>query len=516
MLDSGPARWQNRAAVDDASALLRLFAPSGRGRAWSYVLAAAGTAAVTAVDMALLGRLNVASLALLYLLPVMLASARGGLKPGLTASLLAALAFNFFLVPPRFTLRIFDPDHLVTMILLFAVAALISELAARLRAAAARAEAEAEDSRLLAAFGRKLANARTAEDVEGMLCLQLAATFGVRAGVLGIGEEAVACRATSDATPELPDLDLAAARWAHAHGEVTGRGQPTMAGADWLFVPLAASGARHGVVALARKDARLPVSAERMRLLEGVVTEGAQALARFDLAAEASRIEQQRERERLREALLSSVSHDLRTPLTVILGELEAMTGDGAARVREEARRLDRRIGNLLEMSRIEAGALRLATTPIDLAEATAGAIDDMRRELTGVQVDVAIPPDLPLVRADPRLLHHMLINLLDNARKFARSAIRIEALVGNGVLLVVRDDGPGLPDGAEALVFDRFRQLRGSDRLGGSGLGLGIVRGFAEAMGAGVGAARGPDGGAEFRIHFPPASVVRPPMAAE
>lgn len=500
--------------MDDASALLKLFANSRRSDAWGYALGALGAVLITALDMGLLGRLNVASLALLYLLPVMLASAQGGLAPGLVTSALAALAFNFFLVPPRFTLRIFDPDHLVTMILLFAVAAVISEFAARLRAAADRAEAAAEDSRLLASFGHKLANARSADQVDTILCLQLAATFHASTAVLDVDGPAVACRVASGDTPDLSDLDLAAVRWAHANGETTGRGQPTMASAEWLFVPLAAAGTRLGIAAIARTDARPPIPPARMPLLTGLVTEAAQALARLRLAAEAAELEQQREHERLRDALLSSVSHDLRTPLTVILGELALIEGEGAARVRAEARRLDRRIGNLLEMSRLEAGALRLAIVATDLADAVAVALDDMGRELDGIAVALDLAPDLPMVRADPRLLHHILINLLDNARKFARGAIRIEGRATDSVTLAVIDDGPGLPPGGDALVFDRFRQLQGSDRLGGSGLGLGIVRSFAEAMDAQVSASTRPGGGAEFRIAFPDAAVTR--LAAE
>lgn len=507
------ASAQYRPAVDDASALLKLFAARRLSRAWRFLPGVIGVALVTAIDMALLGRLNVASLALLYLMPVMIASARGGLAAGLAASVLAALAFNFFLVPPRFTLRIFDTDHVVTMILLFAVAAMISELAARLRAAVGRAEAAAEDSRLLASFGQKLAGVRSPDQVEATLCLQLAATFHARAAVLDVGAD-IGCRVSSDAPPDLSDLDLAAARWAHGNGEITGCSQPTMASAKWLFVPLAAGGARFGVVALARSDALPPVSSARMPLLTGLVTGAAQALARLRLADEAAEIDRQRQHERLRDALLSSVSHDLRTPLTVILGELAMMKGAGAARVRAEARRLDRRIGNLLEMSRLEAGALRPAIVPTDLTEAVAGALDDMARELEGIAVTVDLAPDLPLVRADPRLLHHILINLFDNARKFAKGAIGIEGRSGDAVVLVVIDDGPGLPPDSEALVFDRFRQLKGSDRLGGSGLGLGIVRSFAEAMDARVSAANREGAGAEFRIEFPNPAVLR--QAAE
>ncbi len=226
-----------------------------------------------------------------------------------------------------------------------------------------------------------------------------------------------------------------------------------------------------------------------------------------------------RERDRLRGALLSSVGHDLRTPLTAVLAAAAELrrentaNADVVATLEAEARRLDRYIANLLDMVRIEAGAIHLSVEPVDLTDAAAAAVRDVARGLKGRPLQVEVPPDLPLVRLDPQLLHHCLINLIDNAAVHGRPGTPIAVVAerdGDGVALAVVDEGPGLPSGAEARVFETFVRLEGSDRRGGTGLGLAIVKGFAEVMGAEVAARdRGEPRGAAFTLHFPAALLV-------
>ena len=226
-----------------------------------------------------------------------------------------------------------------------------------------------------------------------------------------------------------------------------------------------------------------------------------------------------RTRDRLRAALLSSVSHDLRTPLTAVIGAADELdhgcTPELIGTIKSEAARLNRFVANLLDMARVEAGAIRLAIEAIDLSDAVTGAAHDARRALAGHPVRLDVPPDLPLVRADPQLLHHCLLNLLDNAGRYGdpSTEIVIEGVNRFGeVRLAVLDHGPGLPPGRETEVFDTFTRLAGSDRaVGGTGLGLAIVKAFAEAMGMGVEAA-GREGGAAFTLVFPPALIVRAP----
>jgi two-component system sensor histidine kinase KdpD len=437
-------------------------------------------AAVTGVGAALTDRLEAASIALLYLLPVMLVSARWGLMAGLGTGAVSALAFNFFLLPPRYTLRIADPDNLVTMLVLFAVAAATSQLTDRLRRAIHQANLTAADNIEIAGFTRIVAAMADPVAVER----HLADTFAglTSAGVMIAPDE-----------DGMNGLDRAAARWALAHGGITGRGTEVMAGADHLFVPVAGG----SLLALSA-----PVPVARRPLIEALAVQAGHAIERIRLAAERQEIDRHHEREALRTALLSSVGHDLRSPLTTIIGEVETGAPEAMPRIAVEARRLERLIDNLLGMARIEAGEIRLAIEPIDLIDAVQAALQDVR----DVTADIALPADLPFVRADPQFLHHMLVNLLDNARKHGSGAVSIIGrAVDGGVQLDIADDGPGLPPGSETAVFERFARLAGSDRIPGSGLGLAIVRGFGSAMGIGTSAGNRAGGhGAVFTLSFP------------
>ena len=237
------------------------------------------------------------------------------------------------------------------------------------------------------------------------------------------------------------------------------------------------------------------------------------------LESEMRDIDKARERDRLRAALLSSVSHDLRTPLTAVLGaaaELRRRSHDPLLdTIDSEALRLNRFVANLLDMARVEAGALRLHVEPVDLTDAVSAAIHDVRRSLEGRPIQFEVPPDLPLVNVDPQLFHHCLLNLLDNAGRYgdpgAPITIRAQRTYGE-LILSVLDEGPGLPSGQEMEVFETFKRLEGSDRsVSGTGLGLAIVKGFAEAMGMTADAGNRPDGGgARFSLHFPERLLTR------
>jgi len=281
------------------------------------------------------------------------------------------------------------------------------------------------------------------------------------------------------------------------------------------------AGARvHAVLGVARADAGRAVRPDQLPLLLALLDQAGLAFERIDLEERMAALSQDRERDRLRAALLSSVSHDLRTPLTTALGllaEIQPANDSQAAQltaVRGEAERINRFVANLLDMVRIESGALHQSVEPLDLAEAVAAAAHDLRRELSGHPVRMGIAPDLPLVRLDPRLFHHCLINLLDNAAKYGppKSPIDVSARrLPDGIALAVADAGPGIPPGDEQRIFDSFTRLDVSDRKGGTGLGLAIVKGFAEAMGLAVRAGNRADGpGAEFVLTLP-ASLLCP-----
>jgi two-component system sensor histidine kinase KdpD len=243
------------------------------------------------------------------------------------------------------------------------------------------------------------------------------------------------------------------------------------------------------------------------------------ALERMRLGEDMREIVELKERDRLRAALLSSVSHDLRTPLTAILGSIAELkrTGDDplVEAIDAETQRLKRFVDNLLDMARVEAGALKLRLEPVDLTDAVASAVHDTRVTLERHPIDLQVSPGLPLVRVDPQLFHHCLINLLDNAGRYADPDTPITILAErtpDALDLSILDVGPGLPAGREHEVFETFRRLEGSDRSkGGTGLGLAIVKGFAQAMGLEVEAAnRGTPRGARFTLRFPEALLIR------
>jgi two-component system, OmpR family, sensor histidine kinase KdpD len=497
--------------------------PGAWGRPIGYAVSTGLVASVTALGVAVYSFGNLTNLALLYLIPVMAAATFYGLRTGLFTGLLSSLAYNFFFLPPLHSLTVQDPENILTILILLGVALVTSQLAARVRLQADLAQRSSGQNAALAGFARTLAGLSTVPEVGEALCAEVARLRGIQAILLLPGETAPMLAAASLADPKLGPIELAAADWAMAQAQPAGRGSAIVAASEWLFEPLVAGGRVLAVLGIAADDGGDPVRPDQRPLLAGFIDQAALSLGRIHLVAEMANVSQLKERDRLRAALLSSVSHDLRTPLTTILavaGQIRAARCEGldpalADGLVAEAERLNRFVANLLGMARVEAGALRLRSEAIDLTDAVAAAVHDLRSRLDDRPVRLDVPVDLPLVRADPQLLHHCLINLLDNAGKYSDrdGAITIRgARGGEGLALAILDQGPGLAQGREADVFETFARLEGSDRKGGTGLGLAIVKGFAEAMGMTASAANREDGkGAVFSLHFPQALIVRP-----
>ncbi|WP_375398086.1 DUF4118 domain-containing protein [uncultured Sphingomonas sp.] len=495
-------------------------APARRTRsrpAWGtragYAWTTAMVAAVTAVGSGLFHILNLGNVALLYLLPVMAAASLFGLRTGLFAGLASSLAYNFFFLPPTHTLTVSNPENVVSIIVLLGVAVVTSQLTARVRAQADLAASSARSNAALAGFLRQLTSLGDRVEVSRAICTEIARLFELRAVILEEEETGLAIQAASAPDTRLETMELAAAQWVQDTGQPAGRGSVTLTASDWLFQPLKAGGHTLAVLGIAREDGGDPIRSDQLPLLSSLLDQAALALERLRLEADMRDVDAVRERDRLRSALLSSVSHDLRTPLTSVLA--------GAAELRREidhpllvmieseALRLNRFVSNLLDMARVEAGAMRLRIEPVDLTDAVAGAVADTRRSLEGHPINLEVLPNLPLVSVDPQLFHHCLLNLLDNAGRYADPGtpitVRAERSYGQ-LTLAVLDEGPGLPPGREAEVFETFRRLEGSDRsVGGTGLGLAIVKGFAEAMGMSVVASgRRDKQGACFSLRFP------------
>jgi two-component system sensor histidine kinase KdpD len=458
-------------------------------------------AAIAWLTSALLPVLGLASAALLFLLPVLLAAARGGVGPGLIAAFGGAAAYNYFLLEPRYTFRVHELDNLISVIVLGAVAVVTSRLATQLMARESEANLRAQASEEAAALSSLLASGPS--------------DAALAAGVDFISERYGQTRlldetALTQGAASLLSLDRAAAAWALHNGDITGHGTETMATADWTFVPLAPKNrADNAIAAMARPaDGRIRPPAELDQVRQLCLLLG-QCRDRASLEAERRQRELLEEAEHLRRTFLASLAHDFRTPLTVISGRLKllAQHSPEASDALVAAQRLDRMMADLVGAARIEAGSLVVASEKLDLVDVIGATCDGLTLP-QGIALRRAIPADLPFVIGDPVLLHHVLANLIDNALRHASSAVVVSAsMKGDCVLLSVADDGAGVPEAERDRVFERFSRAEGSDRGDGSGLGLAIVKGFADAMHMAVVISDSAAGGAQFTLAMPTGS---------
>ena len=488
--------------------------PAVRGMAAAIGLVALTTAAAVSLQPIL----GANSMDLIYLLPVIATATLFGLRASLVASFAAALAYNFFFLPPLYTLTISDPQNVVTLLVLVIVATVASQLTGRLKREANIGARTATENAALAAFGQRLATVSDEAGTAAAVCEEVAALLNVATVLFTRREKRLTVIGATPADPSMSPIDVAAAEWAYERGEVSGRDSGTLTASDWQFHPLETSLGVLGVLGIAIQGSGDPMPADKRVLFSTLVGQAALAHERLKLEANAREVGALKQRDDLRATLLSSLGHDLKTPLTAVVAAADALAaehGESAttSTLKAEARRLRRVFDDLVEMTRIEAGALAVRREATDLTDAVAAAAQDLRAELVLHKLVLDVPPTLPLVEADPRMLHHILINLLGNAAKFAppTSPITIQARrVPDGLTLSVLDEGPGLPVGRETTLFDRFTRVDGDDMSGGTGLGLAIVKGFAEAMDLSVSAGNRTDGGAMFEVKWREASIRR------
>jgi two-component system sensor histidine kinase KdpD len=330
----------------------------------------------------------------------------------------------------------------------------------------------------------------------------------------------IAVRAGYPPEDSLEDADLAAAKWCWLNNRPAGRDADTLPGGRRLFLPIRTGRGAVGVVGIDSDEPGPLLTPDQRRLLDAIADQTALAIERVNLAEDLDRAKIAAETDRLQSALLTSLSHDLRTPLASILGSATSLDNYGArldekamkeltGTIREEAERLNRFIANLLDMTRLESGAVEPRTAPVDLAELVGSALERSAKILAAHHVEIEIPADLPMLDLDPVLFEQVLFNLLDNAAKYAPSGslIRIEGRADNGaVRLSVIDEGPGVaPDDLER-IFDKFYRVQAQDRQrAGTGLGLAVCRGFIEAMGGAIVAENRRDrSGAIFLLTLP------------
>ena len=462
--------------------------------------------------------LAVTNIALVFLMAALASAIIYGLWPSLFACLVSTLAFNFFFLPPLYTFTIANPDNVTALIFFTIVAVIASHLTARVRAEAVAARDRAAMTENLYLFSRKLAGVFTLDDLLWATAFQMAQMLKARVVILLPRGESVAVRAGYPPEDELDEADLAAAKWAWEHATAAGRGADTLPGAKRLFLPMRTGRGMVGIVGLDNDRPGALLTPDQRRLFDALADQASLAIERINLTEDIDRARFAAESERLRSALLTSISHDLRTPLASILGSatsLKSGTLDQKSReeltstIQEEAERLNRFIANLLDMTRLESGALEPQLDLIDLTDVVGSALHRASVVLSRHEVSVDLGANLPMLRLDPVLFEQVLFNLLDNAAKYSPPATKVSMKAraeDNTVRLDVMDEGEGIPAGDLERIFDKFYRVQAADRKrAGTGLGLPICRGFIEAMGGTIAATnRGDRLGAQFTIRLP------------
>ena len=490
-------------------------APAGEARAYAGSLAF--VAASLGVALLLHQWLGLASVAMTFLTAVLVSAVVYGLWPALFASFASVLAYNFFFLPPIYTFTIADPENVAALFFFGITAVIASNLTARVRAQAIVARQRARTTEELYQFSRKLAGAANLDDLLWATVHQIALMLKVRVVILLPEDGTVAVRAGYPPEDALDAADLAAAKWCWEKNRAAGRGSDTLPGAKRLFMPMNTGRGAVGVVGIDSDEPGPILTPDQHRLLDALADQAALAIERVNLVEDVESARLVAETDRLRAALLTSISHDLRTPLASILGSatslsesLDADTRQELIRnIQDEAERLNRFIGNLLDMTRLESGPLRLRTGAVELSDAIGSALRRAAKVLAGHRTQVVLQPGLPMLDLDEVLFEQVLFNLLDNAAKYAPagSLITIKAWQDSGhVAVQVLDEGPGIPPADLERVFDKFYRVGGADRRrAGTGLGLAICRGFVEAMHGSITAGNRTDrAGAVFTMTLP------------
>ncbi len=488
-----------------------------------YGGAAALVAASVGIGMALQQVLAAPAIALVFLTAVLAAAATWGLWPSLCASVASVLAYNFFFLPPLYTFTIADPENVLALVCFLIAAVIASNLGAAVRAQADAALARARTTGDLYQFSRKLAGLGTLDDLLWATVYQVAAMLKLRVVMLlpdGEGD-GISVRAGYPPEDQLDDADLAAARWSWLHDRPAGRGSDTLPGTPRLFLPLRTGRGKVAVMGIESDRPGPLLTPDQRRLLDALGDQAAVSIERIALAEAVDRARLVAETERLRSALLTSISHDLRTPLAAILGAASSLDSYDALlepagkrellrTIQEEAERLGRFVANLLDMTRLEAGALAPKSELADLGEVVGSALARASKVLAAHRLEVDMAAGLPLLNLDVVLFEQALFNVLDNAAKYAppgtEVAVRARAHGPHGdIRLQVLDRGPGIPPAALAHIFEKFyRGMPGDRQRAGTGLGLAIARGFVEAMGGRLEAENRDGGGAAFTFIFP------------
>ncbi|MHA6688171.1 ATP-binding protein [Mesorhizobium sp. A556] len=493
---------------------------------WPYVVSAGVVAIALGCGEVLSRFLDVQNVALVFLTAVLVSAVAFGLPAALFASLLSVLAFNVFFLPPYLSITIADPENVVALFFFLVVAVIASNLTASVRAQAMMARRRARTTEDLYLFSRKLAGIGSMDDLLWAISSQVSSMLKVRVVLFLPVNGSLELKTAWPPEDVAEEADLAAAKWSWESNRPAGRGADTLPGARRLFLPMRTGRGPVAVIGIDSDKQGPLLTPDEQRLLDALSDQAALAIERINLSEDFDKAQRAAERDQLQAALLTSISHDLRTPLASILGAADGLaalpdlTPDDRkallSTIQEEAERLNRFIANLLDMTKLESGAIAPNLDLVDIADVVGSTLRRAEKILADHPVVTALAAELPMLRLDPVLFEQVLFNLLDNATKYAPTGTTITIKgkrEGTAVRLQVQDEGPGIPKAQLERVFDKFFRVRKSDsQRAGTGLGLAICRGFVEAMGGTIEAGNlSEGGGAVFTISLPVPEASRP-----
>lgn len=508
--------------------LINRWGKKRKDRYRSYIWATVVIAFCTLLAKIMFGRFELANLVMVYLLGVIFVATHFGRGPSILASILGVAALDFFFVTPYFTFSVSDAQYLITLGAMLVVAMVTSNLMANVRSQAKVAAHRERRASVLYAMSKELATSQTEEEIVRTAVQHLHAEFGSRNVILFPDHNGRMVYPKQKAIAEsLHGVDLSVAQWVLDHNEMAGQGTNTLPGAEAIYFPIYNEGKVLGVLALLPVNLRRVFLPEQQKLLETFLRQIGQAIARVRFAEQAKATHLQIEAERLRNSLLSAISHDLRTPLATIIGSASTLVegeqhlqpedrAELSRAIVDEAERMSNLVNNILDMARLDAGMVELNKQWHPVEEIIGTVLTRLQKHLDGRPVKVKLPPGMPMVFADAVLIEQVLINLLENAVRYTPEGSDLDISVetsANAVEIAVADHGPGIPKGREDRLFEKFYQARHEAAQSGVGLGLAICRAIVEVHGGRIHARNRPGGGAVFTFALP---VNHPPPIME
>ena len=490
----------------------QLHRPFGR-----YVLGLLLVAVSTSLGLLIRGNLEPANLVMLYLASTVISAIYLGRGPSLLTAVAGVLAFDFFLIPPYLTFAVSDTQYFITFIALLIVSLVVSSLTARVREQAEAAIQREKQTAALYDLSKDLTSAADLLQVANIIISQIGNAFGRDVAIFLPDNKQLQIFASSP-NYQPDDNELAVATWAYEHDQPSGRGTDTLPAASLRCHPLKTSNGIFGVLGVRSKDQTNFLSAEQRLTLAAFANQSALAIERASLSEQARQAELLRATESLQTALLNSISHDLRTPLVSITGALSSLDEDNNTlnestrralieNARGEADRLNRLVGNLLNMTRIESGAIKLRLESEDIQDVIGTALEQLGSRVANRKIQVIVPVGFPLVPMDFTLIAQVLVNILENAVKYspADSAIEVSAeLLDEKIRLKIADRGAGIPSEDLTRIFDKFYRVQRPENVSGTGLGLSISKGIVEVHHGTIYANAREGGGTIITIELP------------